>query len=87
MNAPIDRGIHAGRERSGGARVKKPGIPAIYRVPENPDVERLGEFREFVLAHGIRVGDPRTVARRKSYSPPLRERPKSIRSRSGCSRV
>jgi len=26
-------------------------------VHENPDPERLGEFREFVLAHGIRVGD------------------------------
>src|SRR5437764_7193098 len=37
--------------------LKNRGIPAIYRVHENPDVERLGEFREFVLAHGIRVGD------------------------------
>src|SRR5438477_4011614 len=37
--------------------VKNRGIPAIYRVHENPDPERLGEFREFVLAHGIRVGD------------------------------
>src|SRR5437868_9283324 len=37
--------------------LKNRGIPTIYRVHENPDVERLGEFREFVLAHGIRVGD------------------------------
>jgi len=32
-------------------------IPTIYRVHENPEAERLGELREFVLAHGIQVGD------------------------------
>ena len=37
--------------------LKNRGIPTIYRVHENPDAERLGEFREFVLAHGIQVGD------------------------------
>ncbi len=37
--------------------LKNQGIPTIYRVHENPEAERLGEFREFVLAHGIRVGD------------------------------
>lgn len=37
--------------------LKNRGIPTIYRVHENPDAERLAEFREFVLAHGIRVGD------------------------------
>lgn len=37
--------------------LKDRGIPTIYRVHENPEAERLGEFREFVLAHGIRVGD------------------------------
>ena len=37
--------------------LKNRGVPAVYRVHENPDPERLGEFREFVLAHGIRVGD------------------------------
>src|SRR5437773_5305463 len=37
--------------------LKNRGIPTIYRVHENPEAERLGEFREFVLAHGIRVGD------------------------------
>src|SRR5437764_1000086 len=37
--------------------LKNRGIPTIYRVHENPDAERLGEFRDFVLAHGIRVGD------------------------------
>jgi ribonuclease R len=37
--------------------LKNRGIPTIYRVHENPDPERLAEFREFVLSHGIRVGD------------------------------
>jgi len=37
--------------------LKNRGIPTIYRVHENPEAERLVEFREFVLAHGIRVGD------------------------------
>src|SRR5438094_9828162 len=37
--------------------LKNRGIPTIYRVHENPEAERLGEFREFVLPHGIRVGD------------------------------
>jgi len=38
-------------------QLKNRGIPTIYRVHENPDADRLSEFREFVLAHGIRVGD------------------------------
>src|SRR5438067_5447872 len=37
--------------------LKNRGIPTIYRVHENPEAERLVEFREFVLAHGIRVGN------------------------------
>ncbi|MBV9009285.1 MAG: VacB/RNase II family 3'-5' exoribonuclease, partial [Verrucomicrobia bacterium] len=37
--------------------LKHRGTPAIYRVHENPDEERLAEYREFVLSHGIRVGD------------------------------
>src|SRR5438132_2610850 len=37
--------------------LKNRGIPTIYRVHENPDPERLAEFREFVLTHGISVGD------------------------------
>src|SRR5438067_11399335 len=37
--------------------LKNRAIPTIYRVHENPDPERLAEFREFVLTHGMRVGD------------------------------
>ena len=33
------------------------GIPTIYRVHEDPDPEKLGEYREFILSHGFKVGD------------------------------
>jgi ribonuclease R len=32
-------------------------IPTIYRVHEDPDPEKLGEYREFILSFGHRVGD------------------------------
>jgi len=32
-------------------------IPAIYRVHEDPDPEKLGEYREFILSFGYKVGD------------------------------
>ena len=37
--------------------LKNRSIPTIYRVHENPDPEKLGEFREFVLSFGYHVGD------------------------------
>jgi ribonuclease R len=37
--------------------LKNRSIPTIYRVHENPDPEKLGEFREFVLSFGYQVGD------------------------------
>jgi ribonuclease R len=37
--------------------LKKRAIPTIYRVHENPDPEKLGEFREFALSFGYKVGD------------------------------
>jgi ribonuclease R len=37
--------------------LKNRSIPTIYRVHENPDPEKLGEFREFVLSFDYRVGD------------------------------
>jgi ribonuclease R len=37
--------------------LKKRAIPTIYRVHENPDLEKLAEFREFVLGFDYRVGD------------------------------
>ena len=32
-------------------------IPAIYRVHENPDPEKLAEFREFAISYGYKAGD------------------------------
>ena len=32
-------------------------IPTVYRVHENPDPEKLAEYREFVLSFNYRVGD------------------------------
>jgi ribonuclease R len=37
--------------------LKKRAIPTIYRIHENPDLEKLAEFREFVLGFNYRVGD------------------------------
>src|SRR6266568_4424235 len=37
--------------------LKKRVIPTIYRVHENPDLEKLAEYREFVLSFDYRVGD------------------------------
>src|SRR6185437_9520970 len=37
--------------------LKKRAIPTIYRVHENPDPAKLGEYREFVLSFGYKVGD------------------------------
>ncbi|HZR78706.1 MAG TPA: VacB/RNase II family 3'-5' exoribonuclease, partial [Chthoniobacterales bacterium] len=32
-------------------------IPTVYRVHEDPDPEKLGEYREFILSFGYKVGD------------------------------
>ena len=32
-------------------------IATLYRVHENPDPEKLGEYREFILSFGYKVGD------------------------------
>src|SRR6266581_1157204 len=37
--------------------LKKRTIPTIYRVHENPDPEKLAEYRELVLSFGYKVGD------------------------------
>ncbi len=37
--------------------LKNRSIPTIYRVHENPDPEKLVEFREFALGFNYRVGD------------------------------
>src|SRR5213596_1846137 len=37
--------------------LKKRAIPTIFRVHEEPDPEKLGEYREFILSFGYKVGD------------------------------
>jgi ribonuclease R len=37
--------------------LKKRTIPTIYRVHENPDPEKLAEYRELALNFGYKVGD------------------------------
>jgi ribonuclease R len=32
-------------------------MPTVYRVHENPDPEKLGEYRELILSYGYKVGD------------------------------
>jgi ribonuclease R len=33
-------------------------VPSIYRIHEDPDPERLDQYRELVLANGLSIGDP-----------------------------
>src|SRR6266700_2868049 len=37
--------------------LKQRAMPTIYRVHENPDPEKLAEYREFVLSFNYKVGD------------------------------
>src|SRR2546429_1234290 len=37
--------------------LKKRAIATIYRIHENPDPEKLAEYREFVLSFNYKVGD------------------------------
>src|SRR5262245_47765120 len=37
--------------------LKKRAIPTIYRIHENPDPEKLAEYREFALSFGYKIGD------------------------------
>ncbi len=37
--------------------LKKRAVPTVYRVHENPDPEKLAEYREFVLTFNYKVGD------------------------------
>ena len=37
--------------------LKNRTVPAVYRIHENPDPEKLGEYREFVLSFGYNIGD------------------------------
>jgi ribonuclease R len=37
--------------------IKRRQLPSIYRIHENPDPEKLVEFREFALSYDYKIGD------------------------------
>src|SRR6184192_3801855 len=37
--------------------LKKRAVPTVYRIHENPDPEKLAEYRELILSYGYKVGD------------------------------
>jgi ribonuclease R len=37
--------------------LRRRSIPTVYRVHEDPDPDKLAEYREFILSHGLKVGD------------------------------
>jgi ribonuclease R len=37
--------------------IKNRLVPAVYRIHENPDPDRLNEFRDFAAGYGFRAGD------------------------------
>ncbi|MDB6173703.1 MAG: rnr [Chthoniobacteraceae bacterium] len=37
--------------------IKNKRVPGIYRIHDDPDPERLAEFREFAAAYGFKAGD------------------------------
>jgi len=37
--------------------LKERNVPAVYRVHEDPDPDRLADFRELAASHGFRAGD------------------------------
>lgn len=40
------------------AEIRRRTIPAIYRIHEDPDPEKLEQYRDLVLANGYSMGDP-----------------------------
>jgi len=55
--------------------LKKRAIPTIYRIHENPDLEKLAEFREFVIGFNYRVGDLTHRAELQRLLASFREKP------------
>jgi ribonuclease R len=55
--------------------LKKRTIPTIYRVHENPDPEKLAEYRELILSHNYRVGDLSHRAELQRFLASIRGKP------------
>src|SRR5437763_13841846 len=50
-------------------------IATVYRVHEDPDPEKLGEYREFILSFGYKVGDLSKRAEIQRFLASLRGKP------------
>jgi ribonuclease R len=55
--------------------LKNRSIPTIYRVHENPDLEKLAEYRELVLSYNYKVGDVTNRAELQRLLASLRGKP------------
>jgi ribonuclease R len=55
--------------------LKKHAIPTIYRVHENPDPEKLAEYRALVLSHNYKVGDLTHRAELQRFLASIRGKP------------
>jgi ribonuclease R len=55
--------------------LKKRAIPTIYRVHENPDPEKLAEYRESALSYNYKVGDLTHRAELQRFLMSLRGKP------------
>ncbi len=56
-------------------------VPAIYRVHDKPEEDRLNEFREYLLANGIRVGDLTNKKEVSAMLKKIREHPQGYTHR------
>lgn len=55
--------------------LRRRNIPTIYRVHENPDPEKLGEYRELILSHGYKVGDVSVRAELQRFLATIKGKP------------
>ena len=51
------------------ARLSTAGVPALYRIHEQPDPERVEEFAELVASFGYRVPAKLEEIRPKDFQP------------------
>ncbi|MDP9003384.1 MAG: ribonuclease R [Verrucomicrobiota bacterium] len=55
--------------------LKNRNIPTVYRVHENPDPEKLAEYRELILSYNYKVGDVTNRAELQRLLASLRGKP------------
>jgi ribonuclease R len=55
--------------------LKNRSVPTVYRVHENPDPEKLAEYRELILSYGYKVGDVTQRAELQRLLASLRGKP------------